>query len=128
MVAFINTTNYSYFHHHHPPSSSSARRKNPPSRGPGVHSNRSVKEVLNHVSFQPQSISRIHPSFLSLLTKSHKQLKAASFFRYSLQRVWKLALNNNNNHHHHHHNHHHQEYTQPAKETPSDNNTTPRVT
>ena len=55
---------------------------------PGVHSNRSVEEVLSHVSFQPQSIWRIHPSFLSLLTKSHK-LKAASFFRYSLQRVRK---------------------------------------
>ena len=30
---------------------------------PGVHSNRSVEEALNHVSFQPQSNLRIYPSF-----------------------------------------------------------------
>ena len=59
---------------------------------PGVHSNRSVEEVLNHVSFQPQSIWRIHSSFLSLLTKSHIKLEAANFFRYSLQRVLEESL------------------------------------
>ena len=59
---------------------------------PSVHSNRSFEEVLNHFSFQPQSISRIHSSFLSLLTKSHKQLEAASFFRYSLQRMSEESL------------------------------------
>ena len=66
---------------------------------PGVHFNRSVEEVLSHVSFQPQSISRIHSSFLSLLTKSNKKLEAISFSQYLLQGVpkknWKLALNNN---------------------------------
>ena len=37
---------------------------------PDVHSNRSVEEVLNHVSFQPRSISRIHPSFFTAHQKS----------------------------------------------------------
>ena len=39
---------------------------------PGVHSNRSVEEVLNHVSLQPQSISRIHPSFFTTHQKSQR--------------------------------------------------------
>ena len=57
-----------------------------------IISNRSVEEVLSHVSFQPQSISRIHPSFLSLLTKSHKHFEATSFSQYSLQWVPKEIL------------------------------------
>ena len=80
---YINVVIFIYIHHHH---------RQPGERThlivvPGVHSNRSVEEVLSHVSFQPQSISRIHPSFLSLLTKSHKQLEATSFSQYSLQGV-----------------------------------------
>ena len=58
---------------------------------PSVHSNKSFEEVLNYFSPQTHSISRIYSSFL-LLTKSHKQLEATSFFRYSLQAASKETL------------------------------------
>ena len=48
---------------------------------PGVHSNKSAEEFLNHKAFR-ESIYHF-----SLLTKSHKQLEAESIFWYSLQRV-----------------------------------------
>ena len=55
----------SHHHHHHQPGERTHLLV-----VPGVHSNKSVEEVLNHVSFQPQSISRKHPSFFTAHQKS----------------------------------------------------------
>ena len=82
----------SHYHHHPYPHHHQPGERTHLLVVPGVHSNRSIEEVLSHVSFQPQSISRIHSSFLSPLTKSHKQLEATSFFQYSLQGVPKETL------------------------------------
>ena len=72
---------------------------------PDVHSNRSVKEVLNHVSFQLQSILRIHPSFFHCSPKvtnnSKLQVSFGTRSKECWKSLWKLALNNNNHPHHH---------------------------
>ena len=76
---------------------------------PYVNSNRSVEEVLNHVNFQPQSISRIHSSFFtahqkSQTTRSYKFLSVLA--PRSVGRVFGSWCSTTTNHHHHHRHHH----------------------
>ena len=80
------------FHHHH-----QAGERTHLLVVPGVHSNNSVEEVLSHVSFQPQSISKKHPSFFTAHQKS-QTTRSCKFLSIlvskNVRRVWKLALNN----------------------------------
>ena len=65
---------------------------------PRVHSNRSVGEVLSHVSFQPQNISRIHQFFhcsLKVTNNSKLQVSFGTRSKECQKILWKLALNNN---------------------------------
>ena len=68
---------------------------------PDVHSNKSIEKVLNHVSLQPKSISRIHPSFFTAHQVTNNSKLKVSFNTRSKKcrkSLWKLALNNNNHH------------------------------
>ena len=104
-----------YLHHHqhhhiyHQPD-----KKTPLLLGPGVHSNKSVEEVLNHVRSQSQSISRNHSSFFhgspKITNNSKLQVLFGTRSKKCRKSLWKLALNNNHHHHchlHHPHSHNH---------------------
>ena len=74
---------------------------------PDVHSNRSVEEVLNHVSFQSQSISRIHPSFVTahqVIKNSRLQVSFGTRSKECRKSLWKNNKNKNNNNHQQHYN------------------------